>query len=143
MLVETLSMKTRTYSELIQHGSFEERFDYLRLGGGVGRATFDFDRYLNQMFYGSREWKRIRTHLLVRDEGRDLGVPGREIYIGPLVHHMNPMTPEDIVHGEEWILDPEFLITTTHLTHNAIHYGVKDLIPPPVVERTPNDTKLW
>lgn len=136
-------MMTRTYLEMIRFDSFEERFEYLKLGGGVGRSTFGFDRYINQQFYASREWKDIRNYVILRDNGCDLGASGYEIYDSPLIHHINPMVPEDIVHGETWILDPEFLITTTHNTHNAIHYGGKSLIPKVIAERSPNDTKLW
>jgi hypothetical protein len=136
-------MTTKRYSELRRFDTFEDRFDYLRLGGGVGRATFAFDRHINQKFYLSREWQDIRTFVIVRDEGCDLGVPGYDIHVGPLIHHMNPMRVTDIVNREEWILDPEFLITTTHHTHNAIHYGGDDPSPKVVMERSPRDTKLW
>lgn len=136
-------MMTRTYLEMVRFDTFEERFEYLKLGGGVGRSTFGFDRYINQQFYASREWKDIRNHVILRDNGCDLGVEGYEIHDSPLIHHINPMVPEDIIHGETWILDPEFLITTTHNTHNAIHYGGESLIPKVVAERVPNDTKLW
>lgn len=136
-------MRIRYYSELITFPTFEERFDYLRLSGEVGSDTFGVDRFLNQTFYRSREWKDIRDFVIVRDNGCDLGVIGYEIAVEPLVHHINPMTIEDIVHGEEWILDPEFLILTTHATHNAIHYGVETRHPKVVTERTPGDTKLW
>ena len=136
-------MMTRTYLEMVRFDSFEERFEYLKLGGGVGRSTFGFDRYINQQFYASREWKDIRNYVILRDNGCALGTSGYEIYDSPLIHHINPMVPEDIVHGETWILDPEFLITTTHNTHNAIHYGGKSLIPKVIAERSPNDTKLW
>lgn len=136
-------MMTRTYLEMVRFDSFEERFEYLKLGGGVGRSTFGFDRYINQQFYASREWKDIRNYVILRDNGCDLGVDGYEIHDSPLIHHINPMVPEDIVHGETWILDPEFLITTTHNTHNAIHYGGESLMPRVVAERAPNDTKLW
>ena len=136
-------MMTRTYLEMVRFDSFEERFEYLKLGGGVGRSTFGFDRYINQQFYASREWKDIRNYVILRDNGCDLGVDGYEIYDSPLIHHINPMVPEDIVHGETWILDPEFLITTTHNTHNAIHYGGENRMPKVIAERSPNDTKLW
>jgi hypothetical protein len=136
-------MRTRTYSEMARYETFEERFDYLMLGGSAGVATFGFDRYLNQMFYTSREWKDVRRYVIIRDEGCDLGVPGFEIHSNLLIHHINPMVPDDIRHGETWILDPEYLITTSHNTHNAIHYGDKRSLPKPFVERSPNDTKLW
>ncbi len=135
-------MAIRTYSELIQADTFEDRFEYLRMDGFVGRETFGFDRHLNQQFYTSSEWRRIRSYVISRDNGCDLGIPGLEIHHGLLIHHINPMTPHDIVHGEEWILDPEYLITTCQRTHNAIHYG--DQAPRVgVVERVPGDTKLW
>lgn len=133
----------KTYSELNLLDTFEERFDYLKLSGGVGRATFGFDRYINQQFYRSREWELIRQHVIIRDQGCDLGVLGYEIHTGLLIHHMNPMTAEDILHQEDWILNPDYLILTMHNTHNNIHFGNKKLIPKVVVERTPGDTKLW
>jgi len=136
-------MGIRTYSELRQVSTYEERFEYLVLGGQVGSVTFGFDRHINQQFYTSTEWDQIRNFVIARDLGCDLGIPGYEIHDGPLIHHINPMTPHDIVHGEEWILNPEYLITTTKRTHNAIHYGAASLVPKVVVERTPNDTKLW
>jgi hypothetical protein len=136
-------MKVRTYSELIQYDTFDERFDYLMLGGGVGRSTFGFDRYMNQRFYSSREWEDIRRHIMLRDQGCDLGVVGYEIFVNPLVHHINPMGVEDLVHKEDWVLDPEFLILTSHNTHNNIHFGVKQSAPKIVTERRPGDTDLW
>lgn len=136
-------MTTRSYSDLCRLSDFDERFEYLKLGGGVGRATFGFDRHINQRFYGSKEWEDVRQFVIFRDEGCDLGVIGYEIHANPLIHHMNPMTVDDIIHRESWILDPEFLITTTHHTHNAIHFGGKSLAPKVVIERRPMDTKLW
>ncbi len=133
----------RTYSELIRLETFEERFRYLVLRGGVGNSTFGFDRYINQGFYASREWKRVRYDVIARDLGCDLAVPGYEIHERLLIHHMNPMDSDDIVEGDPSILDPEFLITTTHRTHNAIHYGDERQLPRPLVERRPGDTKLW
>lgn len=135
--------KLRTYSELRRLGSFEERFEYLKLSGGVGRATFAFDRYLNQQFYTSHQWHSVRRHVILRDEACDLGVSGYEIPVSPLIHHINPMVPDDIIHMEEWILDPEYLITTTHTTHNNIHFGGVSVGPRVVTERTPDDTRLW
>lgn len=134
---------SRSYSELIQFGTFEERFRYLALRGRVGDDTFGFDRYINQMFYASWEWKNVRTHVIARDEGCDLGVEGYDIHARLVIHHMNPMSPKDIIHGDESILDPEFLITTTHQTHNAIHYGDERQLPRPFVARRAGDTKLW
>lgn len=133
----------RSYTRLSRLKTFEERFDYLVLGGRVGESTFGFDRWINQEFYSSREWKDLRQVVILRDGGCDLGVDGYQIHTGLLVHHMNPVTPQDIENGENWILDPEYLIVTTQRTHNAIHYGDKRLLPKPFVERTPGDTKLW
>lgn len=134
---------TRCYSDLIGVREFEDRFDYLKLGGSVGHVTFGFDRYINQGFYASSEWRNVRRHVILRDQGCDLGVPGYEIHDALLVHHMNPMTSEDIIHEEEWIFDPDFLITTTARTHNAIHYGDASLLRVQFVERSRNDTRLW
>jgi len=133
----------RRYSELERIDSFEDRFNYLKLGGGVGHSTFGYDRYINQRFYASREWNDVRSYVLYRDNGCDLGIEGREIHVSPLIHHMNTMTPEDIMHGEEWILDPEYLITTTKETHNLIHYGGDLQSPPVAIDRIRGDTKLW
>ncbi|MET0785495.1 MAG: hypothetical protein ABWY25_02160 [Paenisporosarcina sp.] len=135
--------KIRSYSELSQFNTFEERFNYLKLGGGVGQSTFGFDRYINQKFYTSRDWQDARNYVIIRDNSCDLGIPDYEIYSGLLIHHMNPMLADDIVHKESWILDPEFLITTTRDTHNAIHYGTNKNIPKVVRERSPRDTRLW
>jgi hypothetical protein len=136
-------VRVRKYSELRRIETFEERFEYLSLAGQVGEATFGFDRYINQMFYRSREWKDVRHQVIVRDNGCDLGVAGYEIHSQLLIHHMNPMSPDDIRHDDDGILDPQFLITTTHRTHNAIHYGDARLLPRPHVERRPGDTLLW
>lgn len=133
----------RTYSELRRIPTFEERFDYLELRGIVGESTFGFDRWVNQQFYTSREWRRARSYVISRDGGCDLGVPGYEIHSGLVIHHMNPMTVDDITHGNEDILNPEYLITSSLITHNAIHYGGKDRLPRGPVERKSGDTKLW
>lgn len=138
--------RVRKYSELRRLASFEDRFDYLSLrreSEGIGAATFGFDRWINQQFYRSREWKQVRHAVILRDNACDLGIPGRDIVRELLVHHMNPMTPEDLENGADWVLDPEYLITTTHRTHNAIHYGDASLLPQPLVERRPGDTKPW
>lgn len=135
--------RSRHYRELRRLETFEERFAYLQLNGVVGRATFGFDRWMNQTFYLSHEWKTVRNQVIVRDEGCDLGIKDHPIHARIMVHHMNPVTPEDLKNGEEWILDPDFLITTTHKTHNAIHYGDDSLLPKPPVERRPGDTNLW
>jgi len=136
-------MKTRCYRELSRLRQFEERFEYLSLKGAVGESTFGFDRWLNQQFYRSREWKDARSYVIARDNGCDLGVPGHEIFSDLLVHHMNPLTAEAIQHGEFEIIDPEFLITTSLKTHNAIHYGDESLLPRGPIVRQPGDTKLW
>lgn len=134
----------RTYSELIKLPKFEERFEYLKLDGKVGEDTFGFDRYFNQMMYHSPEWKEIRRMVLVRDEGCDLAIPDREIYGKIIVHHMNPIRLEDIEEHNLDIFDPEFLITTSKLTHDAIHYGDKNLLmESSPVERKPDDTCPW
>jgi hypothetical protein len=135
---------TKTYSELVQYSTFEDRFNYLKMDGGhVGHATFGYDRYINQGFYMSYEWKQTRRDVIIRDQGCDLGIPGLDIHGELLVHHMNTMTLDDIIHHEQWILDPEFLITTTKKTHNALHFGNSKMLPEVVMSRVPNDTKLW
>lgn len=136
-------MTIRSYSELVRLETFEDRFRYLQLRGGVGASTFGFDRYLNQRFYTSTQWRQVRQHVIARDIGLDLAVPGYEIYDKIIIHHMNPMTVDDIESGDAVILDPEYLITTTHRTHNAIHYGDERLLARPLVERHRGDTKLW
>ena len=133
----------KTYSGLTRFYTFEDRLEYLFLPGMVGESTFGFDRYINQKFYTSKEWKDIREYVIVRDEGCDLGVAGYEINGALVIHHINPMESDDIVHGESWILDPEYLITTTKDTHNAIHYGNRSILKKKYVERFPGDTKLW
>ena len=136
-------MKLRTHSELSKLQTFEERYEYLALRGEVGAVTFGYDRWMNQGFYRSREWRRIRDYVIARDLGCDLGIEGYEIYDRIYIHHMNPMTVDDLTHGNEDILDPEYLISTTHRTHNAIHYGDASLLRKDLVERRPGDTKLW
>jgi hypothetical protein len=133
----------RSYSKLIRLNTFEERYEYLKLKGSVGKSTFGFDRYINQQFYRSAQWKSIRNFVIARDQGLDLAFEGYEIYDRIIIHHMNPMSVENIEHGDDDILNPEFLICTTHKTHNAIHYGDKNLLALPIIERTINDTKLW
>lgn len=133
----------RSYSELRQIKTFEERFRYLALRGRVGESTFGFDRWANQGFYRSAEWRNARHGIIVRDNGCDLGIEGYEIHHGLLIHHLNPITMRQIESGDPCILDPENLITVTHNTHNAIHYGDESLLPRPLVERRPGDTKLW
>lgn len=133
----------KTYSELITIPTFEERFRYLRLQGVVGIDTFGFDRYLNQKFYRSVEWKRIRDEVIIRDNGCDLGIEDRMIYGKILIHHMNPITDYDIRHMTDALLNPEYLICVTHRTHNAIHYGDEDLLITAPIIRTKNDTCPW
>lgn len=136
-------MSIRTYSELRRLGTFEDRYSYLELKGQVGTKTFGFDRWINQSFYNSGEWRAVRNQVIVRDDGCDLGIPGYEVYSGLLIHHMNPVTLEDLENGEDWVLDPNYLITTSLQTHNAIHYGDKSLLPRGPVERKSGDTTLW
>jgi len=136
-------MRNRCYSELAKLEKHEERFEYLSLGGQVGTSTFGFDRWINQRFYRSREWYVARRDVIARDLGCDLGVIGYEIYGGIIVHHMNPVAKVDILEGDPALIDPEFLITTTIRTHNAIHYGDGNQIYRPAEARTPGDTKLW
>lgn len=136
-------MTIRRYRELRRLSTFEERFHYLSLRGQVGDSTFGFDRYINQKFYTSQEWRHLRHEVITRDNGCDLGMPDYEIFGKIIIHHMNPMTPNHIIHGDDAILDPEFLISTTHKTHNAIHYGDERLLAKKFVPRQPGDTKLW
>ena len=139
-----MSTIIRTYSELSRLPTFEERFKYLKLSGSVGKDTFGFDRWINQYFYQrSHEWKQIRDHVIIRDNGCDLGVEGYDIYDRIIVHHMNPISMEDFERQSKFLLDPEFLICTTHLTHNAIHYGDERLVLNVPVERTMYDTCPW
>jgi hypothetical protein len=133
----------RTYSDLRRLPTLEERFEYLELGGIVGESTFGFDRWINQQFYRSREWKLVRNHVIARDQGLDLGAEDAPLLGAHLIHHMNPLTLEDIEESTDNLLDPEFLITTSLRTHNAIHYGDKRQLPRPFVERSAGDTKLW
>jgi hypothetical protein len=136
-------MGVKSYSELILLPTFEERYRYLKLNGAVGVETFGFDRYLNQVFYNSQRWKRVRDHVIIRDNGCDLGVDGYDIHTKILIHHMNPITVYDIENESAFLLDPEFLICTTHNTHNAIHYGDENLLIKAPIERVPNDTCPW
>ena len=133
----------KTYSELITIPTFKERYEYLRLKGLVGEETFGYDRYLNQSFYKSREWIDIRDYVIIRDNGCDLGMPGHEIHGRILIHHMNPITKEDILRRSEFLLDPEYLISTIKLTHDAIHYGDENLLMDEPIVRTKNDTCPW
>ena len=136
-------MTIKTYSELVTLPTFKERYEYLRLGGTVGIETFGFDRYLNQTFYKTKEWLSIRDHVIVRDCGCDLAISDREIAGRILVHHMNPITIEDILRRSKYLLDPEYLICTMKSTHDAIHYGDSSLLITEPIERTLNDTCPW
>lgn len=133
----------RTYSELIALPTFEERYRYLKLSASVGKDTFGFERYLNQRFYQTTEWKRIRNYIISRDMGRDLGVEGHEIYGPVYIHHLNPLRSHDIIERTEYLTNPEFLICTSFETHNAIHYGDENQIRKAPIERTKNDTCPW
>lgn len=144
MVVMVIVMRTiRTYSELTRLPTFEERFRYLKLDGLVGKDTFGFDRYLNQEFYRSKEWKEVRDFVIVRDNGCDLGMDGYEIVGRIYIHHMNPITVNDIVHSSDFLLNPDYLICVSHNTHNAVHYGDEDLLVTVPVERRKNDTCPW
>lgn len=136
-------MRIRSYTELQRLDTFEERFEYLKLRGAVGESTFGFDRYLNQAFYRSTQWRHIRDQVITRDEGCDLGLTNYEIFDRVIIHHMNPMSSKDIVQGDHAILDPEFLVVVSHQTHNAIHYGDIRLLKQKPIVRKPGDTKLW
>lgn len=136
-------MIIKRYSELIRLPTFEERFKYLKLNGVVGKDTFGFDRTFNQMFYRSKEWKRLRDYVIARDNGCDLGVEGHEIYSRPIIHHMNPITLDDINNNTDFLMNPEYLITTIHSTHNAIHYGDENLLQKSSIVRAKNDTCPW
>ena len=139
-----MSTNIKTYSELITLPTFEERFRYLKLGGRVGADTFGFDRHLNQMLYQRNpKWKSARDTVIIRDNGCDLGMEGYPIYGKIIVHHMNPITIDDLMNDRDWIYDPEFLISTVHNTHNAIHYGDESLLMTAPVVRTKNDTCPW
>ena len=137
-------MSLKTYSELITFKTCEDRFNYLKLNGSVGVETFGFDRYLNQKFYASREWKKIRDKVIMRDNGCDLGIEGYDIYGKIIIHHLNPISTKNITDLDDIAINPEFLITTTHDTHNAIHFGDDSILRKgKVIERKPNDTCPW
>ena len=136
-------MSIRTYSELITLPTFKERYEYLRIGGKVGEETFGFDRYLNQIFYKSKEWLDIRDEVIIRDNGCDLGIEGREIHSKILIHHMKPITVKDILERSDFLLNPEYLISTVKNTHDAIHYGDSSLLVKDPIERRKNDTCPW
>lgn len=136
-------MTIRTYSELITFTTFEDRYRYLRLGGRVGEETFGFDRYLNQIFYKDPEWRAVRDEVIFRDDGCDLGMQGWKIYGRILVHHINPITKEDILRRDPKLFDMENLICTSKLTHDAIHYGDDSILFKDPIERKPNDMCPW
>lgn len=133
----------RTYTELVRLPSFEDRFAYLKLDGKIAEETFGFDRYINQHFYHSSEWKHVRDQVIVRDLGCDLAFEDNPIGGLIIIHHMNPIMLEDLVHGNMEVMNPEYLVCTSRQTHNAIHYGTEKLLPPPVVHRSRNDTCPW
>lgn len=136
-------MSIRTYSELITIPTFEERFEYLQLKGSVGKDTFGYDRYLNQVLYHSPEWKRLRNQIIIRDGGCDLACDGYDIYGKVLIHHLNPITVEDVLARSQKVFDPDNLVCVTHNTHNAIHYGDVNLLATGPIIRTKNDTCPW
>ena len=142
-VMKTMKTIIRTYSELITLPTFMERYKYLQIGGTVGADTFGFDRYLNQAFYKSEEWTSIRRHVIIRDCGCDLGIEGREIHERILIHHINPISEEDILDRSDLLLNPEYLISTSHRTHNAIHYGDDSILIDMPLERRKNDTCPW
>lgn len=137
------TMRIKTYSELIQIPTFEDRYAYLRLGGRVGEETFGFERNLNQSFYRSYEWRKVRREVIARDSGCDLAMPGFQIYNNIIIHHIVPITIEDLEDGTDLILDPNNLVCVSEKTHNAIHFGDKSLLPQTPIERRPGDTCPW
>lgn len=136
-------MEIKCYSELKKLKTFNERFNYLKLDGVIGEETFGYDRILNQVLYKSKKWREVRNEVLVRDNGNDLGVEGYQISGKAIIHHMNPITVDDVLNEREWIYDPEYLITVSNTTHNAIHYSSEDILPKDPIERSKNDTCLW
>ena len=138
-----MTKNIKTYSDLITLPTFKERYEYLRLDGIVGEETFGFDRYINQIFYKSKEWLEVRDYVIIRDNGCDLGIEGHEIHNRILIHHMNPIRKEDILNRSDILLNPEYLITTTKRTHDAIHYGDKNILLDTPIERIKNDTCPW
>jgi hypothetical protein len=143
-MIQRNTNRIRTYSELITLPTYKERFDYLKLDSIVGKETFGYDRYINQQLYQHNpRWKNARDKVIIRDNGCDLGVEGYEIFGKIIVHHMNPITMDDILNDRDWIYDPEYLICTVHNTHNAIHYGDEKLLMTAPIVRTKNDTCPW
>ena len=141
--MKTSMNNIKTYSELIRFNTFEERFNYLKLDAEIFDITFGVDRYLNQKLYSSYKWKKLRDKIIIRDLGCDLGIPGYEIYYKPLIHHMNPISVDDIIDLTDFLINPEYLICVTHITHNAIHYGNEDLLIKDPIVRFKNDTCPW
>ena len=135
-------MTIKTYEELSRLKTFDERFRYLVIGGTIGEETFGYDRWLNQRFYTSEEWKRLRRQVIIRDEGCDIGIPGMEIGDHLIVHHMIPVTKLDVLSHSQALINPDFLICTSLKTHNALHYGDLSILEP-FIERRPNDTCPW
>ena len=133
----------RRYSELIKRPTFEERYEYLRLAGLIGESTFGHDRYLNQVLYHSSEWLRFRKEMIVRDNSNDLALNGYPIVVGIILHHLNPLTIEDVENRSDRIFDPENVVCVSHKTHEAIHYGDESLLPRILIDRKPNDTCPW
>ena len=142
-IVMVIMMSIKTYSELIQYPTFEDRFKYLQLKGRVGEDTFGFDRYINQRFYRSIEWKRVRDQLIFRDKGCDLSRLRHELYERVIIHHLNPISAKDISDATDYLLNPEYLICVSNLTHNAIHYGDESILVTTPIERRKNDTCPW
>lgn len=142
-MIQLTTSRIRSYTELDRIKGFEARYAYLRIRAGVGVDTFGFERWLNQAFYHSAQWRHARDEVIARDYGRDLGCEGFEIFDKIIVHHMNPIAVEDLTHANIDILNPEYLISTSHRTHNAIHYGDASLLVKPPVRRRKGDTKLW
>jgi len=136
-------MTIRTYRELVRLSSLDDRFDYLALSGEIGHSTFGYDRWANQAFYHSAEWRSVRSFVIVRDNGCDMALPEFPIRGAPQIHHMNPLTIEDIEEGSDNLLDPEYLVCVSHRTHNAIHYGDRSQLPRALVDRVAGDTRLW
>lgn len=136
-------MIIRTYTELMKLATFEERYKYLKLVSKVGEETFGFERYLNQQFYHSQEWKSLRSQIIIRDNACDLGIPGREMDSRIIIHHMNPITKDDLIHQSDFLLNPEYLICTSKKTHSAIHYGDDKMLFDEIVERSKDDTCPW
>jgi hypothetical protein len=133
----------KTYKELIQLNTFEERYKFLQLRGIVGSSTFGYERFLNQGLYTSRKWRNTRDEVIIRDDGCDLGVAGYQIYDKIIIHHINPLTPEEIEFEDDSLYDLDNLISTSFKTHNAIHYGDINLLDKQIIERRPKDTCPW